>query len=190
MTTNFRPGTKKCLVWQMPTRTAIGVRDSPLQHDVREGPPILLLAPVGTRRCGSPARLHEAIDECWELCGRQLSSLSSTVLIHISPNPQNMQKNRSEQHLWPNLFQGQWLKGCPGICERIQRIMKEWVGNAHGGQAVCFAAEEKVGRFDFRGGCNQRLHGEPFKSSRMEHWWSSRGSTMRCSGNRTAERLT
>ena len=27
---------------------------------------------------------------------------------------------------------------CPGVCEEIQRIMKQWVGNAHGDQRVRF----------------------------------------------------
>jgi len=43
-------------------------------------------------------------------------------------------------------------RACPGVHERIQTIMKQWVGNARGDQSVRFAWEKRVGRDDFRGG--------------------------------------
>ena len=42
--------------------------------------------------------------------------------------------------------------GCPGDSERFQMIMKQWVGNAHGDQAVRCLREKRLGRFDIRGG--------------------------------------
>ena len=43
-------------------------------------------------------------------------------------------------------------RGCPGVFERFQRIMKQWVGNAHGHQSVRRVWEKRVGRFGFRDG--------------------------------------
>ena len=46
---------------------------------------------------------------------------------------------------------------CPGDCEGIQRIMKQWVGNAHGEWGVRYPSEKREGLFDFRGGWNDQL---------------------------------
>ena len=43
-------------------------------------------------------------------------------------------------------------RGCPGVSERFQTIMKQWVGNAHGDKSIRSTWEKRVGRFDFRDG--------------------------------------
>ena len=47
-------------------------------------------------------------------------------------------------------------RSCPDVCERIQMIMKQWVGNAHGDQSVWCLWEKRVSRIDFRDGLTAR----------------------------------
>jgi len=50
--------------------------------------------------------------------------------------------------------------GCPRVCERFQRTIKQWVGNAHGYQSLRCLWEKRVGRFETRGGRDLQLNRE------------------------------
>jgi len=63
----------------------------------------------------------------------------------------------AEKPLWATLlaepFPGAVAQGGVLVFSvRFQTIMKQWVGNAHGGQPVRGMWEKRVGRFDFCGG--------------------------------------